>query len=335
MFVTRIRRRTILQSILGIVLLPLKRSERLCSAQGASLLVEQLRGHPEEHAGITQQTLYRADATILLLSLPIYKRRGAGGGRLELEQRRDGERDTLSIRFAAGSYPERARGLNRLGYIEEVIVSRASQVKELAYFGFMTSSPEKDVAAARRAMEKSGQSAVTYSAAEGRICSGIETSRKSSLNRTGIHTWTQTGQLLDQVRTAFLDDKEAEIRTRKHEGVPATFLFSLLSAAWSRENTFEASYSYLGKDYRIQVEKRPDAETGRRLAQDGLTHSPDAVALLNGTIQELEKDKSVKFKLWIEDTGRPELPIRFEYRARPFLRLSFERDSSQAPSKPG
>jgi hypothetical protein len=321
-------RRTFLQSMLGIVLPPLAR--RLWGARGASLLVEQLGLHPGEHPGSRQNAYYRVDATILLLSIPIYKRRGAGGGCVELEQCREGDRDTLCIRFSAGSNPERARGLNRLGYIEEVIVSRTNAVEELAYFGFITSSPEKDVAEARRAIEKSGQTAATYSAAEGHIRSGIETSRKSSLTLSDSPTWTQTGLLRKHIRTAFLDDKEAEVHTRKREGLPATFLFSLLSAVCDRKNTFEACYSYLARDYRIRVEKRPDPEEGRLLAQDGLTGSPDTVVVLKGTIQELEKNKSFKFRLWTEDTGRPELPIRFEYRVRSFLRLSFERDSSQA-----
>ncbi|MEX2300664.1 MAG: hypothetical protein WD733_06990, partial [Bryobacterales bacterium] len=279
----RIGRRAILRSILGVVLLPLLRSRRSGSTQAASLLVEQLRRPPQERQGATRKAFYRADVTILLLSLPIYRRRGAGGGCVEVEQRRDADRDSLAIRFSAGSYPEQARGLNRLGYIEEVIISRASQVEELAYFGFLTSSREKDVAEARRALEESGQTAVTYSAAEGHIRSGAETSRKSSLNLPDVHTWTQTGPLLEQVRTAFLADTEAETHTRKHQGAPATFLFSLLSAAWGRESTFEASYSYLAKDYHMRVEKKADLETGRRMAQDGLTHLPDAVVLLNLT----------------------------------------------------
>jgi hypothetical protein len=99
-----------------------------------------------------------------------------------------------------------------------------------------------------------------------------------------------------------------------------------------QERTFEASYSYLAKDYHMRVEKKADLETGRRMAQEGLTHLPDAVVLLKGTIRELGTDKSVKFKLWIENTARHDLPIRFEYRPRSFLRVSFERDPSLAPA---
>jgi hypothetical protein len=317
-----------------MLLLPLKPSATKSKAQGASLLVDQLRRQPPEAADMTQQAFYRIDATILLLSLPIYKRRGAGGGCVQLEQCRDGDRETLSVRFSAGSNPEHARGLNRLGYIEEVVASRASRVEELAYFGFITSSPEKEVAEARRAIEESGSAAVTYRAAEGRIRSGVETSRKASLTLEDRRTWTEIGSLRDHVRTAFLADSAAEVQTRKREGAPATFLFSLLSAAWGRESTFEASYSYLSKDYLMRIEKRPDPEAGRRLAEQSLTDSPDTVVQFKGSIYEMEKKKTVRFKLWAEDAGKPHLPIRFEYRARPFLRVSFERDSSPSAASP-
>ena len=70
------------------------------------------------------------------------------------------------------------------------------------------------------------------------------------------------------------------------------------------------------------------------MGEDGLTDSPEAVVVLKGTIVEIEKNKSFKFSLWTEDNGRPQLPIRFEYKARSFPRVSFERDASQAPNNP-
>ncbi len=327
----RIPRRAILRSLWGALLLPVSRLTQFSSARGAGLLVEQLRPRSAETSG-AGRVFYRADATILLLSLPIYRRRGAGGGCVDLEQCREGDVDTLVIRFRAGSYPEQARGLNRLGYIEEVVVKRASRVEELAYFGFMTSSPEMDVDEARRAIEDSNPNAVCYRAAEGHIHSGIETSRKSTLNLIDNRNWTEAQPLLEHVRTAFLEDEEADILTRTSQGMPATFLYSLLSAAWGRDESFEAAYSYLAKDYRMRVEKKPDPQRGQQMAKDGLTNSPESVVLLKGEIQEVGEGKTVHFKLWTEDNGQPGLPIRFEYKARPFLRVSFERDPTQAPS---
>ena len=105
----------------------------------------------------------------------------------------------------------------------------------------------------------------------------------------------------------------------------------MLSAAWGRHNNYNGTYRYLAKIYQLQVEKKPDQDVGRRLALEGLTELPETVVELKGTIRELDNNKTTKFKLWIEDTGHPNLPIRFEYKARSFLRVSFERDPSQQP----
>ena len=65
-------------------------------------------------------------------------------------------------------------------------------------------------------------------------------------------TWTQAERLRERIRTEFLNESAAETQTRKRDGIPATFLFSLLSAAWGHQKTFDASYSYLGKNYRMR-----------------------------------------------------------------------------------
>jgi hypothetical protein len=74
---------------------------------------------------------YRIDATIVVFGIPVYTRTGVGGGFARVEER-DGER---RLQFAAGSWPAQARGLNRLGFVEE----RASETGS-SYFGFMTAS---------------------------------------------------------------------------------------------------------------------------------------------------------------------------------------------------
>lgn len=66
-----------------------------------------------------QEQRYRIDATIVLFGVPVYRRKGVGSGWARIEESA-GER---WLRFAAGSLPGNAQGLNRLGFVEE----RASQ----------------------------------------------------------------------------------------------------------------------------------------------------------------------------------------------------------------
>ena len=63
---------------------------------------------------------YRADAVILLLGIPIYKRAGVGSGQVAVEETGEGAQARRTLFFAAGSDPKRAHGLARLGWMREV-----------------------------------------------------------------------------------------------------------------------------------------------------------------------------------------------------------------------
>ncbi len=68
--------------------------------------------------GRPQLRKYTANATVMLFSIPLFSRAGVGSGYALVEE----SGPTLSIQFGAGSYPESARGLNRLGFIQEAVV---------------------------------------------------------------------------------------------------------------------------------------------------------------------------------------------------------------------
>ncbi len=88
----------------------------------------------------TWQRRYRASATITLLSFPIVSKNDVGSGFILIEE---ADR-TKAIQFGAGSYPENARGLNRLGFIQERVVEKdPGALSECAYFAFMTTSAGK------------------------------------------------------------------------------------------------------------------------------------------------------------------------------------------------
>jgi hypothetical protein len=81
---------------------------------------------------------YRANATITLLSIPLVSRADVGSGYTLIEQTSGPAGNTVAIQFGAGSYPGRAHGLNRLGYIQEVLVEKSTgSLAECAYFAFM------------------------------------------------------------------------------------------------------------------------------------------------------------------------------------------------------
>ena len=102
-----------------------------------------------------QSRTYRADAVILLLGIPIFRRAGVGGGQASLEETGEGAALRRTLFFAAGSDPKRAHGLSRLGWIREVVLGPASTPSEAAYFGVLTSSPEESLEHARISVDAS------------------------------------------------------------------------------------------------------------------------------------------------------------------------------------
>src|SRR5579859_945220 len=95
---------------------------------------------------------YQATATILVLGIPIFKRKDVGAGCASVETGASGGQKVTALQFAAGSNPERARGLNRLGLMREAVVEQDARLVTTSYAGFMTSSPEKSLDQGRQAL---------------------------------------------------------------------------------------------------------------------------------------------------------------------------------------
>jgi len=300
------------------------------AAPACNLPVECLLEDAEEGPVRTASVRYRVDAAILLWFIPIYTRKGGGGAYGSLEERTADSRRFLSLNFSAGSYPERANGVNRLGYFEEVIELRDREPQQAAYFGFMTRSKEDNVDEAREALGDSEKETALYEAVDGHIAGGWEDSRGLKRSLPARYTWKNIGKLSEFVRGWFTQaDDESAFNDKKAEAKPHLFLHTVMEAAWSREKETVRRYYWRAKRYRLETERKPDQEMGAKLAEKGLTKRPDQIVELKGKIINETLDEDSSFKLWIEDTdGRP-LPLRFEYKARSFLRMTFERDPEQ------
>lgn len=109
---------------------------------------------------------YVASATITLCSIPLLSKSGVGTGYTVIEEAAGRPGRTVAIQFGAGSYPENTRGLNRLGFIQEVVVEGRDAAVDCAYLAFMTTSQEKSLDEAKNAMAGSGDT-IAYSAAQG------------------------------------------------------------------------------------------------------------------------------------------------------------------------
>jgi hypothetical protein len=146
------------RGLTGLLLAPLFRSLHL-------------HGQPVASSRTTSR-VYRADAVILFLGITIFRRAGVGGGQAALEAAGEGAALRRTLFFAAGSDPKRAHGLNRLGWMREVVLGPDSNPTEAAYFGVLSSSPEESLDHARKSVDAKPGGRGIFAAANGRHTAG-------------------------------------------------------------------------------------------------------------------------------------------------------------------
>jgi hypothetical protein len=95
---------------------------------------------PQSSAGWERR--YRADAQVTILGITILHRRNVGDGSCAWRECAAESGGTVRLlEFAGRSAPERAAGLNRFGFVQEL--SRTGNNAEAIYFGMMTSSARR------------------------------------------------------------------------------------------------------------------------------------------------------------------------------------------------
>jgi len=278
---------------------------------------------------------YRADAMIVLLSVPVFRRAGVGSGFASLEQAiRDGER-YYSLRFAGASRPERAAGLDRVGAILEVVREQGATLSEAAYFGVLTSSPEETLEEGRRSLGKTTNKWNEYTAIDGLSRCGLTRSAVAHFRLPA--NGAPNLRVIAEARANFQSNRPPWRQNQwpgDREGqAPPTFLYALMRAIRRPQRTSESWYVYSERSYRLHVEKEPDRQQGERFAELGLTSRPERIIEVRGRTREERSGRQTTFRLWIEDGDASSLPLRIEFQPRSYLRLSFEIDP-QASTTP-
>jgi hypothetical protein len=271
---------------------------------------------------------YTASATIMLFSLPLASKSGVGTGYTVIEEAAAGTGRTVAIQFGAGSYPESARGLNRLGFIQEVIVEDKGSASDCAYLAFMTTSQEKNLDQAKRALV-SDSSSVAYSAAQGFGQGGKFASRVDRLRFPARYTWRDIPELIGKAREEMAGDG-SELREVNAEGAQlSTFLYSVRRALLDPKPKAATQIFFNSKRFELQTWKEKDASAGAHFAAKKLA-SAGSVIRLNALLTEHRTGEKTPFRLWYEEGSEKYPPLKFEYQARSFLRLSFEADGAAA-----
>ena len=315
---------------LGRMLMALAASApRRSRAAGPALLeidriVEGLGGSAASRTSFT----YRADAVIVLLSVPIFRRAGVGSGFASLAQSTHEDERYYALRFAGASRPERAAGLDRVGAIREVVREQGDTLREAAYFGVLTSSPEETLEEGRRSIGKIANKWNEYTAIDGQSRCGLTRSAVAHfrLPAAGAPNLRVVAEARANFQTRRPPWRENQWSGERERQAPPTFLYALMQAIRRPQRTTESWYVYSERSYRLRLEKELDRQQGQRFAELGLTSRPDQVIEVRGRTREERSGRQSTFRLWIEDGRANALPLRIEFQPRSYLRLSFEVD---------
>lgn len=253
---------------------------------------------------------YRADAVILLLGIPIYRRAGVGGGRASFEETGEGASLRRTLFFAGGSDPKQAHGLRRLGWIQEVVLGPASAPSDAAYFGVLTSSPEESLEHARKSVAAPPSGLSVFSAVSGRNTAGHSRSAVTHFDYAASAIWSDRG-LIDRAQSTFdakVDWRETSWPNSPNQA-PPTFLFQMATLLKQRARRAAGRYIYNEQEYLLELE----AQTSR-----------ERLLPVRGMIRNLRTAHETPFRLWLEDAADSIVPVRIEFQPRAFLRLTFE-----------
>jgi hypothetical protein len=301
---TLLSRRTVLTSCLRVLFLGTLPSRVWADRP----IREMLAGHPAR-ALLRSQTHYRVHATILLLGIPILRREDAGAASVSVESGETLAGRVVALQLAAGSRPERAAGLNRFGAIREVAIENEGVLEQAAYAGFMTSSPEKDLDQARKALHSgsSATSALGCSYATGTsLRAGTEATLKRLLLPAGKR-WADSAEILSsgEVEGAGVTQTASE-----PSGPYSGLLYAVKRALADPALQTRADFAHNGEIHRLTTRKAP--------------------ASMACGIWDKSGKKDSEFTVWPHPSDAHALPMRIDFRAKAYLRLTFEAQPAES-----
>jgi hypothetical protein len=272
---------------------------------------------------------FRADAVIMLFSLPIFSQAGVGSGFAFVEELEGSGLRTRRIGFGGGSWPDKAHGLNRLGYIHETIVESSGRLAQANYFGFMSTSQEERLEEARAAL-KEGQQESLFSAVRGETRAGTYSARFTRFLSRDAVNWRFWRKVADSAEKSFDGECLSHREERGTPGNPATVLPTLLySLLCVRESGFapiRTTFIYGGVQRSLEANAAPDAKMGGKLRQAGIVANAKSVVHMTGLIRNSKTGTKTHFSVWWDRDSTSALPVRIELEPKSFLRLAFEAD---------
>ena len=270
----------------------------------------------------SRERRYRADAQVLVLSLPILRRSGVGGGSVVWREWREPAGPIRLLEFTGYSNPERAAGLNRLGLIRETSRGERNAIRESSYFGVMTASPEESAAEAHKALQSTATEAA-YTAIRGRIAGGQVETATAHFTGPARLSPDRRNELFARAEQALSTAPKKPPEFRANGAIPALFLHALADALRTPE-LGQTQYVYNGRLYRLWVRHTADPRTAAYFRERGIIRAGAGVVRVAGKVRREAGGKETEFRLWIEEGAAQPVPLRIDFQPKSYLRLVFE-----------
>ncbi|HLI86148.1 MAG TPA: hypothetical protein VKV17_19685 [Bryobacteraceae bacterium] len=274
---------------------------------------------------------YRAEAHVIVLGITLFHRADVGGGSAVWRESPLTQGGTLRfLEFTGFSLPDRAAGLNRIGFIREMARLGESGATESIYFGLMTSSPEESAEEARKAIESHSAEAV-YSAIEGRVAAGEVESVLAHFSAPAKWTIRNQDELIEVAHKALAETPKTPLEANSRAAGESTFLQSLarllresFSSGGAEQQT---SYIYNGHRYRLSLRRATDAKATGQYRKRGAIGQGSEVLRASGQVRREAGGKEHNFRLWFDPGAEMPIPLRIEYQAKSYLHLVFDAEA--------
>jgi hypothetical protein len=262
---------------------------------------------------------------VLVLSVPLLHRTSVGGGSVQWSEwaEANGGSERL-IEFLGFSSPERAAGLNRLGFIRELVRTAPGRTSDAIYFGLMTASNEETAEEGRKALHSNATESA-YTVIEGRIAGDSSTSALAHFTGPARITAERRMELVTMGRRA-LSAVSVQPAGFAFAQSPPPFLNALADALCGPSEV-QSRYLYAGRMYRLWLHKVADPKTTEDFRARKLIAPGGKVVRASGKVQREAGGKETQFRIWVEEGNRRPIPLRIEYQAKSYLRLTFEAQS--------
>jgi len=172
---------------------------------------------------------------------------------------------------------------------------------------------------------------VYYAGIDGYLKGSRSISTEAAFRSSGAYTWGSHPPLNELMKAALRDQDSRVKEKAETDGgweIPVTFLYAVARSLRRPGGRQTLRYIYHGLEFELETWEQRDPGAGKDFAARNLVHHAEDVVRVEGRSKQMDSSRKVAFTLWKDEQDHSGLPLRFEFRPKSYLKLSFEADSA-------